>query len=299
MRFYGMIHKIKENEGTVMDWNTFFLVAAALLPAIILSAYVFKKDRAEKEPIGFLIQLFILGAAACLPAAYAESLVIGVIEKLFGFIYDADSGTFLQHISLFLYKGVYYFVGIALIEEGLKWFVVKKVAFGSDDFNSLFDGVIYAVFVSLGFAAFENIFYVLEYGFRNALMRAFLSVPGHMFFAVIMGYYFSFWHIREKARELEETLEGEGLITIVKPISVQKKKVMSLLMPCLAHGMYNFCCSSDSLFYVVAFYIFVAFLYWHCFGKIRRMSRADGPSNAYAVALLRRKYPHLYEEGRI
>ena len=62
----------------------------------------------------------------------------------------------------------------------------------------------HAVFVSLGFAAFENILYVLQYGFSNALMRAVASVPGHTFFGIMLGYYYSFSHIAGKTAETEE-----------------------------------------------------------------------------------------------
>lgn len=277
-----------------MDWNTFFLIIAALLPAVILCIYVFKKDRAEKEPLPLLVQLFCLGAAACLPAAYAESFVIGGIDKLFSGVTFLENGVEMMEPGwLFLYKLFYFFIGVAVIEEGLKWIAMTLFTFRSHDYNSLFDGIIYAAMVSLGFAALENIFYVLQYGFGNAVMRAFLSVPGHMFFAVIMGYYYSWWHIREKARLWEAELMEKGLITKKKPFSVRKSRALSLLLPTVAHGIYNFCCSTDSVLYRIAFYVFIAFLYLHCFGRIRRMSRADAPSGAYARALLWRKYPEF------
>lgn len=281
-----------------MDWNSFFLTLAAILPAAILGIYVFKKDKAEKEPLTLLLQLFCLGAAVCLPAAYIEHFVIAGIDALFEpFVFVGNGTQSMEAGALFLYKIIYFFVGIAFVEEGLKWITMTRVTFKSRDFNSLFDGMIYAVFVSLGFAALENIFYVLSYGWGNALMRAILSVPGHMFFAVIMGYYYSWWHIREKARQWEEALREEGRILVRKPFSVRKSKAMSLLMPTLAHGIYNFCCSSDSVWYQITFYVFILFLYLHCFGRIRRMSRADAPSGAYARVLIKRKYPALSERG--
>lgn len=283
-----------------MDWNSLFLTLAAILPAAILGIYVFKKDKAEKEPLALLLQLFCLGTAACLPAAYIERFMIDGIDAVFEvFVSMGNGAESMEPFTLFFYKIIYFFVGIALIEEGLKWIMMTRVTFKSHDFNSLFDGMIYAVFVSLGFAALENIFYVLRYGWGNALMRAILSVPGHMFFAVIMGYYYSWWHIREKARQWEEALREEGRILVRKPFSVRKSKAMSLLMPTLAHGIYNFCCSSDSVWYQIAFYVFILFLYLHCFGRIRRMSRADAPSGAYARELIKRKYPALSERGEV
>jgi hypothetical protein len=45
-------------------------------------------------------------------------------------------------------------------------------------FSQKFDGIVYAVFVSMGFAAIENIMYVFDYGYQTGLVRAFTAVPG-------------------------------------------------------------------------------------------------------------------------
>ena len=64
-----------------------------------------------------------------------------------------------------------YFVVVAISEEGFKYVLLKKRTWKSREFNCEFDGVVYAVFVSLGFALWENIFYVLSYGFATAVAR--------------------------------------------------------------------------------------------------------------------------------
>ena len=52
------------------------------------------------------------------------------------------------------------FIGIALVEEGSKFSFLKNF-FSPKEFNEPFDGIIYAVMISLGFAV-ENFMYVLE-----------------------------------------------------------------------------------------------------------------------------------------
>ncbi|MBQ4516963.1 MAG: PrsW family intramembrane metalloprotease [Clostridia bacterium] len=271
------------------------LVFAALLPAIILCIYVFKKDRVEKEPIGLLIRLLLFGVACCIPAALMEVTFSGVLDALFtDYIFiDSRGIEFISDDVFYLYHFLEYFVGVALIEEGCKWFVLLYATKRNKEFNSLFDGLIYAVFISIGFAAFENIFYVLENGWINAIMRGILSVPGHMFFAVLMGYHYSFWHIADKAGTIERQLKAEGIVQSRTEISGKRQMILSLLMPVLAHGLYDFCCTLDSGIGVLAFYAFIIVLYVYCFGKIKKMSASDAPQERFVLGMLLKKYPFL------
>ena len=78
---------------------------------------------------------------------------------------------------------------VGLIEEFSKYIVVRYYAQPKNEFNEQFDGIVYAVMVSMGFATTENIMYVIEGGLQTALLRMFTAVPAHATFAVIMGYY--------------------------------------------------------------------------------------------------------------
>ena len=179
------------------------LLLLALAPACVLLFYIWKKDKSEKEPPGLLLLLFFGGVLSCLPASILETLLITPIEQAFGF----DDATTIADggVSFVIGSFLEYFFGVALVEEGLKFLVMFLLTHKSRHFNSLFDGMIYAIFVSLGFAAFENIFYVFDYGVGTALVRAVMSVPGHMFFAVFMGYYYSMWHLYKTANTVENS----------------------------------------------------------------------------------------------
>ncbi len=276
------------------------LVAAALLPAIILCIYVFKKDRVEKEPIGLLLKLLLFGALICFPAAFVEGALLDIIKGFFlKFAYQTSNGQLaMSDGPFYLFKFSENFIGIALVEEGFKWLVLYWVTRNNENFNSLFDGIIYAVFVSLGFAAFENVLYVLQYGWVNALMRGLLSVPGHMFFGVMMGYHYSYMNIYEIAAAEERRLKIKGIIPMNVPeYDASASKRNAILIPTLAHGFYDFCCNVPG-FSTIIFFGFVIFMYVHCFRKIGKMSFADGSEGGYAVAALMQKYPHLREELR-
>ncbi len=267
-----------------MDLNSWLLVAAALLPAIILCVYIYRKDRVDKEPLMLLLQLFFAGVVCCYPAALLEGYIIDWFDVS------------LSGAPVAIYQFCKYFLCVALVEEGLKWVSMRLLTKRIPEFNSWFDGLIYAVFVSLGFAALENVLYVMEYGWGNAFMRGILSVPGHMFFAVLMGYYYALSHSVKKAKVLEKELKHIGLVQRnEKPLSALRFDVCSLLVPIAAHGCYNFCCTWNTVSATIAFYVFVLFLYAYCFGKIKKMSAADAPDRNYAKAILMRKYPHLHD----
>ena len=265
--------------------RTFLLVAAALLPAIVLCVYVYKKDRVEKEPISLLLKLLCLGALCCFPAAVAESIFVSGLDL---FVNTGES----SHFYLFLEN----FFCIALVEEGLKLSVLIFATRKNEEYNSLFDGIIYAVFVSLGFAALENILYVMKYGFGNAVMRAILSVPGHMFFAVIMGCFYNIWNINEKAARIENYYRSIGKIqTESSRFKSGKYMYMCLLMPMAVHGFYNFCCSISSWWSTVILCGFVVLMYIKCFGKINEISYLDTYSGSIVQRAIIREYPQLEE----
>lgn len=281
-----------------MDLNTILLVTAALLPALLLCNYIYKKDRVEKEPTFLLVKLLAAGAFACFPAAVVE----GILEEVINNLFDNIRGIGLSLPKLYtLYRLVTYFIGVALVEEWFKRFFLIKITKNDNNFNSLFDGMIYAIFVSLGFAALENVMYVTEYGWVNALMRAVLSVPGHMFFAVMMGYYYSRWKIFEDAAKMEEELIRGGYIAKTKrPFNCRVDKYLSLIVPIMLHGIYNYCCSSQSLTTTAVFYGFVIFMYIYCFRKIKETSIEDAPTTEKIKALVIKKYPeieYLFEEN--
>ncbi len=281
-----------------MDLNTILLVTAALLPAVVLCCYIYSKDRVEKEPVRLLLLLLMAGIAIIMPTIYVGRFIGGIIDGLFGV--TGNGKVMVSPLEFHLYTILDNFIGVALVEEGFKllalWLITKK----EEEFDCLFDGLIYAIFVSLGFAAFENVMYVLEYGWATAVTRAVLSVPGHMFFAVMMGYYYSIAHITDRAIAIERRLKEEGLIEkSTSELSSKRTMVLSLAVPVLLHGAYDYCCSVDAIWAIIGLYVLVIFMYVHCFGKIKKMSRLDGGRDAYAKAIIMKKYPELEKETEL
>lgn len=117
---------------------------------------------------------FGLGAAVTLPAMVVEQNVIPLVGEI-----ERDP------VLTFLLA----FGAIAPIEELVKWLALLFGAFVWRFFNEPFDGIVYAVMVSMGFATVENIFYAGLFGHETALLRAFTAVPAHLVFAIAVGYY--------------------------------------------------------------------------------------------------------------
>ena len=276
-----------------MNFNSIILFAAAILPAIALGIFVFKKDRVEKEPVPLLLKLFFFGVLSCVPVILVSSPLCDFIDSLFAgsITIEGDVIYYDSTATLWTYTAAKYFIGVALVEELGKFAFLYFATKNNKNFNSLFDGIIYSVFVSLGFAALENVLYVFNGGLQVALLRAFLSVPGHMFFGVLMGYYYSLWHVTEKAKLWEKKFKDEGVIPQHRSISSKGHMTMCLLMPILAHGAYDFCCSIGSGLMTLVFIILEVFLYVHCFGKINKISKADGYTNNYAILMFIKEYP--------
>ncbi len=151
------------------------LLLLAVAPAMIIIAYIYFKDKFEKEPWKLLLKYFLLGAVLSVIITFALSYLIGI------FIPTLDPyNTFDMFIKAF-------FV-VALVEEFSKYIFVR-LAQKKKEFNEPFDGIVYAVMVSMGFATLENVLYVYSYGFETGVLRAFTAVPAHATFAILMGYF--------------------------------------------------------------------------------------------------------------
>ena len=180
---------------------------AALLPPILLLLFVWHKD-ATKEPFRQLLKAVIFGALICIPAVFWESFM-GTL------LFNGEEPTTIIGTTLNA------FLCAAVPEETLKlialWLVLRRNPY----FDEHCDGIVYAVCVSLGFAAVENVGYVLnheEAWVSVAVTRALMAVPGHYAFAVFMGYYYAMYHFVR-----HDTTTA---------ISI-------LLVPVLAHGIYD------------------------------------------------------------
>lgn len=187
------------------------VLALALIPVIGLLAFIYFNDKKEKEPLGFLIGLFFAGMGTIITAVIVE--VIG--ELIVNSIIPKE--TVLNQVI----------VAIAIVgtaEELGKYLVLRIFTWRSRHFDYSYDAIVYAVFVSLGFAALENVTYVFSNGVGTAIARMFTAVPGHACFAVFMGFFYS------KAKYAAITKNKS---------SYKVNNFLAIIVPILIHGVYD------------------------------------------------------------
>lgn len=152
-----------------MTWTLLILATA---PALAFCGYVIHKDRFDKEPKWLMLMAFCFGVFSTFPAAIASELGSNFIGK------DGN----IINTALFA------FLVVGLSEEFAKFFFLRYILFNRTEFNEPMDGIVYAVMIGMGFAAFENVLYVSDGGIGVALGRMVTAIPAHAIFAVIMGY---------------------------------------------------------------------------------------------------------------
>ncbi len=221
------------------------LTIAAVVPAVILLMQVYKADKLDKEPPRLLISLVLLGIVSTFIAVVLEQIGQIVLSPL-----DPNS---------LVYNVIMYFIVVAFSEEWAKYVLLKIKTWKHPAFNCQFDGVVYSVFVGLGFALWENIQYVAMFGFETAIVRAFTAVPGHCSFAVFMGVWYGMAKRYEFAGEFAKA---------------KKARIMSVVMPAIMHGIYDFIATWDTgISYI--FIIFIVIMFIWASRLVRSMSQND------------------------
>ena len=192
-------------------------------PSLLILFYFFSSDK-FKEPKSTIAIVFVLGILICLPAGILNNFMF----ENFG---GQDNGKDLTHS----------FLGPAWTEEILKFLVLYAIVLRRSEFNEPMDGIVYGVVASLGFATYENYDYVFRLAetwdiapSQMAIWRSYTAVPMHGLNGCIMGFYFGMYAFTANKKYL----------------------ILSLLIPFLLHGFYNFLDSPFHYLIVVGMLIF-------------------------------------------
>ncbi len=228
--------------------NLVYLLAA-LLPACFLLRWVYKHDTIEKEPARLLLALLAMGCLAALCSGVLEA----VGEYLLDVFIESQSPVYIILLA---------FLVVAVVEEGTKLFFLKLCSWKHPAFNYRFDGVVYAVFVSLGFAALENVQYVVNYGLSVALPRALLAIPGHASFAIFMGVHYG------RARLYENCGDSAAARRCLRS---------GYLTAVFLHGFYDACAMIGTTWSSLVFIVFVILMFSRAFRTLGRESATDEP----------------------
>lgn len=233
----------------------FIVLITALLPVAILLIAIYHKDKAAPEPAGQLVKAFVFGVISA-----GLAIVLSTLLEVAG-LYSQWDPYNVNGIRMA-------FFGAAVPEETAKLFMLWLLLRRNRFFDGNMDGIVYAAFVSLGFAAIENVSYLFsesESFLSVGIMRACTSIPGHFCFGILMGYYYSLATFGNKA-----TL---------------RNKIFVWLIPVMAHGFYDailFITNVPPVVSVILSVIFFVLLCWMGMTakrKVREVLERDGINN--------------------
>jgi len=201
--------------------------------------FFYVRDKYEKEPKELLFKAFLFGALGVAPA-----IILGMsLNRVTRFFFVPGSLVFLLAEN---------FIVIALVEEAVKFYVVMRLTYRHSAFNEPYDGMVYAITVSLGFAALENIMYVSRGGIPVAVARMLLAVPAHALFGAFMGYYIG--HARfSRGNE-------RGFLS------------RALFFPVLLHGVYDVLLSSQRPEFAYLVVPLSVYMWWRALRQVRSAS---------------------------
>ncbi len=217
------------------------ILIIAFAPVLIISIYIYYRDKYEKEPIKMLLTAFLLGTAITLPIILVEKILDDYWHTKFETINDSV-----------LTKAAYLsFIVAAFTEESFKYIAFFFI-WRNKNFNEKFDGIVYAVFISLGFAAVENVLYVIGKGAETGILRAFTAVPTHALLGVAMGYYL-----------------GEAKFAVSKRLLFM---ILAIIIPIILHGFYDFILFSRNTYMLLILLPFLIYLWYSNFRRMKKHS---------------------------
>lgn len=183
-----------------------FLIIFAIAPGLIWLLFFLRKD-AHPESNRMILKIFFYGMAMAIPAIFIE---IG----------------FFQIVENELLK---IFIGVALVEEFLKYLVVREKVLKNPELDEPLDIMLYMIIAALGFATLENLLiflspktFFLNFGetFILAGFRFISATFLHALCSGVLGFFLALSFFETKER-IKLTISGLALVTFL-------------------HGLYNF-----------------------------------------------------------
>ncbi|GMB07849.1 RsiW-degrading membrane proteinase PrsW (M82 family) [Thermolongibacillus altinsuensis] len=205
------------------------IISAGIAPGLALLSYFYLKDEYETEPLSLVFRMFLYGAFLVFPLMFIQ------------YVLKVEHIVTTNFFEAFLATG--------LLEEFFKWFIFYYAIYDHREFNEPYDGIVYGVSVSLGFATLENILYLFANGVEFAIARALLPVSSHALFGVIMGFYL-------------------GKAKFGAAAKTKRYLFLSFLLPFFFHGTYDYILLTQEkwMYYMLPFMIF---LWWLSLKKVK------------------------------
>jgi len=212
------------------------LLVISVAPVFIILVYIYFRDKYEKEPIGLLLLSLFSGSLVAVAAILIENFL----------------STFNTYTETYRSAAYNAFVVASFSEETCKFLALYLLIWRNKNFNERFDGIVYAVFVSLGFAMIENLFYVYSGGMSTGVVRAFTAIPLHAFTGIFMGFYLGFARFQV----------GNKMANFI----------LAFVIPFLIHGLYDFFLMTQQAIMIAVWLPFFIYLWIKSFRKMKTLS---------------------------
>ena len=242
-------------------WDPTLLYLATILPPIILGIIIWKSDRFP-EPTHLLVASFLLGAAIDIPLYLFIFIAEDLIAPLIGLdVYNKDNFGIAEYAFSNFFRA-------AFLEEGIKFALLIFFCTRLGELNEPMDAVVYASAIGLGYAAMENVGYLMSSSYDIAswsweiVKVRYYPLVMHFGFGVVMGLF------------LSHALFGER--------DVFKNRVMTilaLLVPVMYHGVYNYNRTFDT--FPLLTIIFIIGIYYYL--RKQQDGRITEPQDKVAI----------------
>ena len=235
-----------------------FIYLATVLPPIILGIIIWKSDKFP-EPGKFLVTAFMLGVSIFLPLDFLILFSEDYLAPFLGLNLELiskweEGGDFPR--GEFAFK---HFFRAAYLEEGLKFAFLIFVCVRLDALNEPIDAIVYGAAIGLGYAAMENLFYLYapDAWSLETVKTRYYPLIMHLGFGVVMGWLLSL-------SLFDETSKFKRTFLII----------LSLLIPVLFHGTYNYYGTAD-IFPILTIILIISIIYWARREQLKKITEAQ------------------------
>ena len=246
--------------------NPSFLYLSTVLPPILLGLIIWKSDRFQ-EPGKYLLASFLLGVSIILPLDLLIMITENHLAPLLGLDMEAyrewyDGGHKEEGAITPVAERVFLsFFRAAFLEEGIKFALLIFFCVRLSDLNEPMDAIVYGAAIGLGYAAIENVGYLMSSNYDEAwsidmVKVRYYPLVMHMGFGVLMGF-----------------LLSQNLFEERSVFRRRLMLIMSLAFPVIFHGIYNYYGTAD-IFPLLTLIFVIGVVYYFRRGQLNRITES-------------------------
>lgn len=200
-----------------------------ILPSLLWLQFYLRRD-VKPEPKLMILKIFLYGMLLTIPAIFLEKAFFEVIEIV------------SSNFSAFLVSVLNIFLGVAFVEEYLKFLLIKLKIINDPEFDEPIDAMIYMIIAALGFAAAENILVLFSVAGQGSVGNGFFLpalTPDSL------GTIFDISILRFLGATFLHALSSAIVGFFIGLSFFEKKKrgkfiLIGIILAVLLHGLYNF-----------------------------------------------------------